>query len=168
LERQEVDVMANSIAFRMVIQKPTGTKDKFYVGVIKGSITHEHPFKISVANVTIDSTAGPDTQYYLAPVAIDDIVRIQVNSKMDVSERDVWLDLFEGRISKITNGFSATANKMVIHCKGHGNPMTYTYFDSDKTFTNQTTGYIISAMLSSLSRITDAAPSLIDQTGSTT
>lgn len=160
--------MAKSIAFRLVIQKPTGDKNKYYVGIIDGTVSHTYPFQVASAMLTIDSTVGGDTQQYLAPVAIDDIVRVQLNSKMTVSEPDVWQDMFEGRIRSVENGFSANGNEMKIKCTGHSNPLTYTYFTSDQTFTSQTTGYIVNAMLPSLPRLTDATPSLIDQTGSTT
>jgi hypothetical protein len=168
LERQEVDVMSQSLGFRLVIQKPTGNKDKYYVGVIDGTITHAHPFKISTADIVIDTTAGPTTSYYLAPVTIDDIVRIQVNAKLSATEPDVWLDMFEGRISKIGNSYSASSNEMRVTCKGHGAPLGYSYFTSDQTFTSKTTGYIVDAMMDLLDRITDDIPSLVDQTGSAT
>lgn len=160
--------MANDIGFRLVIQKPTGRKDKYYMGIIDGDISQSYPFKVATANLKINTSAGPNTKYYLAPVAIDDIVRVQINYKLTSTEPDVWLDMFEGRIKRVGNGISASAKTVTIQCVGHGNPLSYTYFSSDQTFTSQTTGYIVNAMLSSLARLTDAIPSRIDQTGSTT
>jgi len=160
--------MSRIVAFRAVLQRPSGEKNKYYVGVIGGSITHAYPFKVSVADITVQSTAGGDTQYYMAPIAIDDIVRIQVNLKYKETEPDVWQDLFEGRIRRVDNSFSKAGSVTKLNCTGHGNPLTYTYFSSDQTFTSQTSGYIVNAMIPSLARFTDASPSLIDQVGSTT
>jgi len=159
--------MSQLIGFRLIIQRNDAQKNKYYVGIIGGSITHTYPFSVATASLIIQSTAGGNTQEYLAPISIDDIVRVQVNVKRRASEPDVWQDMFEGRIRNVENSFSAAGNVMKIGCTGHGNPLTYTYFNSDQTFTNQTTGYIVNSMLSLLPRFTDASPSLIDQTGST-
>src|SRR6056297_1689295 len=93
-EGREKGDASNSYNFRMIIQKPSGEKNKYYPSIVKGSITYAYPFKIPIANTTIDTVIGGNTSAYLSPIRVDDIVRIQVNNKILVDESDVWINLF--------------------------------------------------------------------------
>lgn len=159
--------MASDIQFRLIVQKLSGDKNKYYPDIINGTITFEYPLKIPTCNLTVNLNGGESTSSYLSPITADDIVRVQINYKIVSSAPDVWVDLFEGRLSSMSGTFSKSDNNTKIKCIGHENALAYTYTTSDKTYTSQTTGYIINDLMSLVGRYTDASPSQIDQTNST-
>lgn len=153
--------------FRMILQKPSGEKNKYYPGIVNASITEYYPYKVPIANVEVDTSASGYTTAYLSPIRADDIVRIQVNARTVINEPNVWIDIFEGRVTEKGGSISSSGESTNISCNGHGETLAYTYVPINKTYSNKTTGYIIDDLMQYVGRFTDASPSRIDQTTST-
>ena len=166
-EVDEVDVVINrGYDSRLVVQNATGAKNIYYPRIKNGSVSSAYPFSVSTSNITLTPHSG-DTSEYFSAFRADDIVRLQVNQTYTLGEKTVWVDIFEGRINDISTSFGSD-NITSVKCVGHGNTVMQTTIDTDKTYTDKTTGYIISDLLSSFTnRLTDASPTRIDSTNST-
>jgi len=152
--------------FRLVIQKPSGDNDIFYPQIISGNCTDVYPFAVPTARFVVSTNSTLSTSAYLSPIRDDDIVRFQVNHKFFVGEADVWIDVFEGRVSGINSVFNSNENTTTIKCIGHGESLKYTSTPTTVGHTAKTTGFILETLMPAMARISDD-DTLIDITGST-
>jgi hypothetical protein len=162
-----VEEYSSSQDFRMILQKPSGEKNKYYPSIISASVTTVYPYKVAIANVVVDTSAGSSTSAYLSPIRADDIVRVQVNARTMTNEPNIWIDIFEGRVIDKGGSINKNGKTITINCNGHGQALAYTYVPVDKTYTDKTTGYIVNDLMQYVGRFTDATPSQIDQATST-
>ena len=156
----------STITFRLVIQKPSGNNDIYYPNVLSGSSTSVYPFAVPTARFVVVSNSSASTSTYLSPVRDDDIVRFQVNHTYTVDEKDVWIDVFEGRVNGIAAVFNSSENTTTINCIGHGNSLKHTSTPTTVGHTAKTTGFIIETLMPAMARISDD-DTLLDISGST-
>ena len=152
--------------FRLIIQKTSGNNDIYYPQVLSGSCTSVYPFAVPTARFVVASNSTASTSTYLSPVRDDDIVRFQVNHKYLVGEKDVWIDVFEGRVNGIGSVFNANENSTTIKCIGHGDSLKYTSTPTTVGHTAKTTGFILETLMPAMARISDD-DTLLDIAGST-
>ncbi|WP_440952026.1 hypothetical protein [Methanococcoides sp. FTZ1] len=151
--------------YRLIVQKSDG--NKYYPGISGGQILKQFPFACSTANIDIPINSNVAIEH-LSPIRCDDVVRLQVCQRMGPDEQIVWIDLFEGRIMSIGHSDSPV-NAVELICRGHEEEAVYRAVTVDYSASSATTGTILSALQGSyMSRITDAATSLIDSSNSTT
>lgn len=150
--------------FRLLIEDSDG--NIYYPDVISGSTSSVYPFAVPTARFTISSNSAVSTSTYISPIRNDNVVRFQVNQKYTVGERDVWIDIFEGRVNGIRSVFNQNENTTTIRCIGHGESLKYTSTPATVGHTAKTTGYILETLMPAMARISDT-DTLIDIAGST-
>ena len=160
----DINEQFSRFEFRLIIQKTNG--NKFFPLVMSGNIKEAYPFTVPTATFIVSTNYAGVTDSYLSPIRVDDIVRFQVNHKYLIDETDIWVDVFEGRVSDISSSFNTGDNDTTINCVGHSDALAYTYLQSTATYTDQTTGYILDALMPSVTRISTDT-SNIDTTNST-
>ena len=157
-----------SVEFKVIIQRDDTEKDKYYPKLISAYTNSTFPWSCPTATIEVNTNVSTGTAGYMSPVRVDDIIRLQANVRTTSDEKSVWQDIFEGRIMKIESRFGRD-NPTVLYCRGHGEEILYRAITGIETKTSDTTGTMLDEFTDDyLSRLTDASPSLIDTTGSTT
>ena len=135
--------MIQIVETRLVIQRDNTSKDKYYPKVVSFDTSEAAPFSIPTATIEIITNAQQGTAGYISPVRVDDIVRLQVSTKMNPKEKTVWEDVFEGRVRDITSPYS-NKNTSTLFCTGHmGEASTsIMWFDVDYTTTHTVSGLV--------------------------
>lgn len=160
--------MSRLVEFKVIIQRDNTEKDKYYPKLISAYTNETFPWTCPTATIELNTNVSTGTAGYMSPVRVDDIIRLQANVKNTSDEKSVWQDIFEGRIMKIESRFGRD-NPTVLYCRGHGEEQLYRAVTADYSASAATTGTMIDTLTGLyLSRLTDASPSLIDTTGSST
>ena len=162
--------MPRLVEFKVIIQRDDTDKDKYYPKLISAYTNSTFPWSCPTATIELNTNVSTGTAGYMSPVRVDDIIRLQANVRNTPNEKSIWQDIFEGRIMKIESRFGRD-NPTVVYCRGHGEEILYRTVNGVINYTGDgdTTGTIIDELTAAyLSRLTDASPSLIDTTGSTT
>lgn len=157
--------MSRQIELRCVIQRNTTESDKYYPKISSAYITSTFPWSAPTASIEINTNVSTSTAGYMSPIRVDDIIRIQANVQYSTDETPIYQDIFEGRIMKIESRFGRD-NITTLQCRGHSEELLYRIITADYSAAATTTGAMLSALMTYLSRITDAAPSLIDSAAS--
>lgn len=149
---------------RCIIQNKDGT-DKYYPKVLSVKTTETIPWSTPIASITINTNLVSGTSGYMSPIRNDDIVRMQVNTRLSDDEKSVWQNIFEGRIMKVI-GTWGRDNISTIICRGHGEELIYKSVSADYNPAAIRTGAILVALLGLYNtRLTDDG--LIDTASST-
>ena len=119
---------------RLVVQSATSPYNKYYPTVLSASASYSYPFAVPTANIEIITNRTPETSGYISPLKVDDIVRLQVSITFNRFEKEVWSDVFEGRILTISSPFGQS-NTTTLDCVGHIYETTYTMFEKTYNFT---------------------------------
>lgn len=152
---------------RLVIQKPTGTKNLYYPAVVSASTVKTFGWTCPQCNIEIVTNTGTGTSGFTSPIRIHDIVRLQVSTRVDESDATIWRDVFEGRVAVQSSEFTTNGNNTIIPCKGHDETYLYRAITADYSASSTRTGAILQALLGlHVSTITDDTPSQIDTTAS--
>jgi len=159
-----VQPLYSTLQFRMVVQTADG--NLYYPKVLSGSSTFGYPFTVPTARFVVSTNSSISTSTYLSPIRNDDIARFQVNHKYHSNEKDVWVDVFEGRIRGISAVLNDTGNNTTIKCIGHEESLKYTQTPATVSHTAKTTGFILETLMSSMARISNS-DTLLDIAGST-
>ena len=142
--------------FQAVVEHDGSTH---YMNLVSATINSAFPFSQSpAANIvlTTDKTSL---------LSFDDIIRIRVSLRTGEDQHESYQNIFEGRIVNL----HSTPLAVTLECRGHEEELFYTTITSDYTKSSGTTGTILSEIVDAyLTRLTDAASSYIDTTGSTT
>lgn len=158
--------MSRQIELRCIVQRKDGLKNKYYPKIISINITSTFPFTAPTASIEVNTNISYSTTLYMPPIRVDDIVRIQANVQYSSDEVPIYQDIFEGRIMKIESRFGRD-NSTILQCRGHAEELLYRAVTADYSAAATTTGAMLSALLTYLSRLTDDTPSQIDSTNST-
>ena len=155
------------VDLRLVVQKPTGTKNSFYPAVVSASTIKTHGWSCPQCNVEVVTNTGTGTSGYTSPIRLHDIVRLQVSTRVNASDPKTWRDIFEGRVATQSSEFTTNGNNTVIPCKGHDQTYLYRAITADYSASSTRTGAILQSLLGSyVDTITDDTPSQIDTTAS--
>lgn len=155
--------MLQSVEIKLTIQRDNTTKDKYYPKVISASCEYSYPFSIPTATIDIITNTETATDGYISPVRVDDIVKLQVSTKMNPKEKTVWETIFEGRVRDIASTFS-DKNTSTLFCTGHLVETAYAIIDLDGSDTTCTVdSWIWSTIDQFIPRI-QYSESFIDQT----
>jgi hypothetical protein len=92
---------------------------------------------VPVCDVEIVTNTNSGTSGYTSPIRADDIIRVQVSTKMNPLERTVWEDLFSGTIQEI-EGTYGNKNTITLHCVGHIEEAEWTDIEETKAWTSAT------------------------------
>lgn len=79
--------MIQIIETRLVVQRNNITKDKYYPKVPTATTSYENPFAIPNATIEIVTNTEEIISGYVSPVHVDDIVRLQVSTKLNPKEK---------------------------------------------------------------------------------
>ena len=124
---------------RLIIQRDNKTKEKYYPRVLTASVTYEYPFTVPTATIEIWTNKQSSTSGYISPVRIPDIVRLQVSTKQNPKEKQVWETIFEGRIRDIESTFDTqNGNTTVLFCLGHIQSQALNLIGSDHSYASTT------------------------------
>ena len=149
---------------RCVIQNKNGS-DKYYPKVLRANTSESFPWAAPTASIEINTHRIGETAGYMSPIRNDDIVRLQVNIRSKPEEKNVWQDIFEGRVMEIASSFS-TNNITTLICRGHSEELLYRAITADYSASAARTGAMLATLVGLyLNRLTD--DSLIDATAST-
>jgi hypothetical protein len=138
--------MLQMVETRLVVQRDNTTKDKYYPKVVSATAESSYPFSIPTATIDIITNIEGSTAGYISPVRVDDIVRLQVSTKMNPKEKTVWEDIFEGRVRDITSSFE-DRNTSSLFCVGHIGETAYKIIDQSASWTSDDAGPIIQETL---------------------
>lgn len=153
-----------SIEYRLVVESG-GTL--YYPRVLSVSGGDDFPYQVPVYQVDIETNTNASTTGYTSPIRTDDVLRLQVNETYRVNEKPKWIDMFEGRVLKISTRLK-NGNRTSLMCRGHAQEILYRKVESDYSASSARTGTILAAIVSTyLDRLTNGSPSLIDTTSST-
>lgn len=110
--------MIRLIDFQVVIEK-RDTHDKYYPQVITFNTEDDLPFsKEPSASIVIASSTNLNDVKTASIIEYDDIIRLRAAERFNVLERQVWVDLFEGRVQNQSKNFGTDVN-MTLTCVGH-------------------------------------------------
>ena len=152
--------------FRVIVQRDNIEKDKYYPTFISGSTEATFPWASPTARITVVTNKTSSETANTSPIRKGDLIRVQANRTRVSTERAVWQDIYEGRIDAISSSYG-DSSRTVLLCRGHDEETLYRGITADYAATSKTTGTILSELQTAyLSRITDASPSLIDATNS--
>lgn len=145
--------MIRIIDFRLVIEKVI-THNKYYPKVVSFSTVAEYPVtNPPSATITIMSASNLNDVSTVSQVEFDDIVRLQASIKYSDNERDVWVDIFEGRVENQSKAWG-TNNEITLSCKGHIQEAFKKNIPVNLTWSNKDATVILQAMGVYLDRIT--------------
>lgn len=157
-----------SLGTRVIVQRDDTYKDKYYPTLVSATTNETFPWSCPTATINVLSSAYTNSQASTSPIRKGDIIRLQVNLRQSESEKNVWQDLFHGRIHRIGTSISESQRQTSFLCRGHGEENLYKAVTSDYSAASTTTGAMLLALQTAYeTRITDATTSLIDSTGST-
>lgn len=140
---------------RLIVQESGGTA-KYTLPVVSANTDTVYPFAIPTAP-SIEVISGNGIYDYLSGINIDDIVRLQVSDTYSEVEKDVFLDLFEGRIMDIQSNFGQ-GNTAKLLCVGHENATSYTSVPDNYAVTATDAGTIAQHCNYFLERIQISVP----------
>lgn len=120
---------------RLVVQSANPPYNKYYPTVLSAECTYSYPFAVPTANIEIITNRTPETSGYISPLLVDDIVRLQVSVTYNRNEKEVWSDIFEGRILTISSPFGQK-NTTTLDCVGHIYETVYTMIEKNYNFTS--------------------------------
>lgn len=153
--------MLQMVETRLVIQRDNTTKDKYYPAVISATAEHAYPFSVSTATIEIVTNSSSSTRGYISPVRVDDVVRLQVSTKLNPKEKTVWEDIFEGRVRDITSTF-ADKNTSTLFCTGHSVETAYAMIDIDGTFDGDSVQTFVSDTITTFNPRLEYLASMVD------
>lgn len=139
----------------------------YYPIVISADWSSTFPFSCPEATIVVHTELDSGDTGYMAPIRAGDVIRLQTSTKLATTDDEIWEDAFEGRIQNIVPSFSIGDDSTTLVCLGHEHDTVYSMITADLSYGIQKTGYLLQQMITYLSRITDASPSLIDTTNST-
>jgi len=157
--------MSRKIDLRCIVQRNNTSKDKYHPKITSVYISSTFPWTCPTATVVINTNISTGSAGYVPPIQVDDIIRVQVNVMYSSDEKPVYQDIFEGRIMKMEVSLGKD-NPTTLQCRGHAEELLYRMVTADYSASSTTTGAMLSALLTYLSRLTNDSPSLIDSSGS--
>lgn len=129
--------MIRQVSYRCVVQRNNTQKDKYYPTIVQGSTNEQYTFQVPTCDLEIVTNTSAGTSGYTSPIRCDDIIRVQVSTKMHPTERMVWEDLFSGTIQEI-EGTYGNKNTTTLHCVGHMDEAEWTDIEETKAWTSTT------------------------------
>lgn len=93
-----------------------------YISVVSATIDHVYPFTVPTASIVVP--AGNELYDYISDVGFDAIVRLQVSTTYSNTEKEVFIDVFEGRVVNVQSQFGDTTASLI--CVGHAHETAYT------------------------------------------
>jgi hypothetical protein len=127
--------MIRQVEYRCVVQRNNAQKDKYFPSIVQGSTNEQYTFQVPTCDLEIVTNTSGGTSGYMSPIRTDDIIRVQVSTKMNPLERTVWEDLFEGTIQEI-EGTYGNKNTTSLHCVGHMEEAEWTDIEETKAWTS--------------------------------
>jgi hypothetical protein len=94
------------------------------------SANTEHSYPLSIPTASIEVIANDEDVSYVSNIAFDDIIRLQVSIRYSRQAREVWKEIFSGRIIDI-DGQTGTGNTSMLTCWGHIAEACYRYISTD-------------------------------------
>lgn len=94
-------MMGRLLSTKLIIERQNDAKDLYHPTLISGYINFAYPWSCPTAVLDIISTLAGGTSVYVPNFRVDDVVRVQVDIRYNLSEPPVFVDIFEGRILKI-------------------------------------------------------------------
>lgn len=127
---------------RLIVQKPA-TKSKYVLSVVSAMTDHSYPYSCPTASIEVIANDGQGLYDFISDVEFDDIVRLQVSNTYSETEKEVWKDVFQGRIisQKSQWGRGTTATPM---CVGHVHQASYYNIPATYTTASADAGVIAS------------------------
>jgi hypothetical protein len=147
--------MLREVGVRAVIQRNNATRDKYYPAVVSASTTHSYPFSVPSATIEIVTNTNSKTSGYTSPFKVDDIIRLQVYTKMNTNEKTVWEELFSGRIRSI-KGTYGSKNTTEIFAVGHLEEAEWSLIEEDYTYSSNIDATDILNRLYNVAKTTDS------------
>jgi len=127
--------MIRQVAYRCEVQRNNTQKDKYYPTIVQGTTNEQYTFQVPTCDLEIVTNTSGGTSGYMSPIRTDDIIRVQVSTKMNPLERTVWEDLFSGTIQEI-EGTYGNKNTTSLHCVGHMDEAEWTDIEETKAWTS--------------------------------
>jgi hypothetical protein len=147
--------MLRDVGVRAVIQRNTVTRDKYYPAVVSASTTQSYPFSVPSATIEIVTNTNSKTSGYTSPFKVDDIIRLQVYTKMSPREKTVWQEIFSGRIRSI-KGTYGSKNTTEIFAVGHLEEAEWSLIEEDYTYSTNIDATDILNRLYNVAKTTDS------------
>jgi len=119
-------MVVKTTAVRLIVEKAynynssVNNQDQYFPKVLSASVVYQYPLSVPNATIEIVTNTNISTCAYTSPVRFDDLVRLQVSTKMRASEKTVWETIFDGRVRDISSQF-ASKNTTTLFCVGHIN-----------------------------------------------
>jgi len=152
----------HSVSARLLIEDSDG--DIYTTTVTSFQIDHSSLVPTAIIDIEINVAGATDA--YISPIRFDNIVRLQVDERINARESSVFVDKFEGRVTSIQSELS-NSNRTRLTCRGHEEELLWSPVTAAYSASSTTTGSIMSSLCGSyLSRLT--GNTLIDTSGSTT
>jgi hypothetical protein len=129
--------MIRQVEYRCVVQRNNTQKDKYYPAIVQGTTNEQYPFQVPTCDLEIITNTSGGTSGYMSPIRADDIIRVQVSTKMNPLERTVWEDLFSGTVEEI-EGTYGNKNTTSLHCVGHIQEAEWSDIEETKAWTSTT------------------------------
>ena len=149
---------------RCIVQSKSGS-GKYYPKVLRVNTSESFPWSAPVASIEINTHRIGGTAGYMSPIRNDDIVRLQVNTRVSASEKSIWQDIFEGRVMETEASFGLS-NTSTLICRGHSEEMLFRAVTADYSTSTARTGAMLATLVGLyLDRLTHDG--LIDTTAST-
>jgi hypothetical protein len=146
--------MLRDVGVRAVIQRNTVTRDKYYPAVVSASTTHSYPFSVPSATIEIVTNTNSKTSGFTSPFKVDDLIRLQVYTKMSPKEKTVWQEIFSGRIRSI-KGTYGSKNTTEIFAVGHLEEAEWSLIEEDYTYSTSIDATEILNRLYNVAKTTD-------------
>lgn len=145
--------MIRIVNTRLVVEKPS-THAKYYPKVISATTQQSYPFSVSGADIEVVANNAPFSSGYASPVGFDDIIRLQVSIRYDKNEKNVWQDIFHGRVETPSSVYG-DGNQLKIYAVGHEGELRTDLIEETKTYTSATDAKTLLAYFSKyFSRLT--------------
>jgi hypothetical protein len=144
--------MIRIINFRLIIEK-FDTHEKYYPKVVSFDTADDSPLSNAPsATIIIIPTSNLYDVATVSLVEFDDIVRLQVSTKFHVLEKNVWVDIFEGRVQNQSK-MLGESNEVELSCVGHIIEAFHKSIHVDFTYTNVDASILLQAMAANTVRI---------------
>ncbi|MDD4588873.1 MAG: hypothetical protein PHG06_00390 [Parabacteroides sp.] len=144
--------MIRIINFRLVIEK-FDTHEKYYPRVVSFDTIDSYPLTDAPsATIKMISTSNLDDVSTVSQVEFDDIVRLQASARYNVLEKNVWVNIFEGRVQNQSKEYGEN-NEIELSCVGHIIEAYNKSIHVDFTYNNVDASILLQAMAANTVRI---------------
>lgn len=140
--------MIRIVECRLIIEK-ADTHEKYHPRVISFSTQESYPLSNSPqATINVISNTNRYNPESISNIEFDDIVRLQVSIKYSILDKDVWVNVFEGRIQNLSKNYTRN-DEIELTCVGHISEIYYKMTSGDITWASSDATTVISDLASS-------------------